>query len=55
MPFSSKKGTGHQGETNAREAALVILKEVEEKEAYLNLVLNRVLSRRSFPPPKDLF
>jgi 16S rRNA (cytosine967-C5)-methyltransferase len=50
MPFSSKKGTGHQGETNAREAALVILKEVEEKEAYLNLVLNRVLSRRSFPP-----
>jgi 16S rRNA (cytosine967-C5)-methyltransferase len=50
MPFSSKKGTGHQGETNAREAALVILKEVEEKEAYLNLVLNRVISRRSFPP-----
>ena len=50
MPFSSKKGPGHQGETNAREAALVILKEVEEKDAYLNLVLNRVLSQRSFPP-----
>jgi 16S rRNA (cytosine967-C5)-methyltransferase len=33
----------------AREAALEILKEIEEKGAYLNLVLNRLLSRQSFP------
>lgn len=50
MSFSHQKGSLHQGETNAREAALLILKEVEEKEAYLNLVLNRVLAQRSFSP-----
>jgi 16S rRNA (cytosine967-C5)-methyltransferase len=33
----------------AREAALEILKEIEEKGVYLNLVLNRLLSRQSFP------
>ena len=36
-------------EFKAREAALEILKEIEEKGVYLNLVLNRLLSRQSFP------
>ncbi|NMB34951.1 MAG: 16S rRNA (cytosine(967)-C(5))-methyltransferase RsmB [Firmicutes bacterium] len=53
MTFSkrnSSKDSSQQGEVGAREAALLILKEVEEKGAYLNLVLNRVLAQRSFTP-----
>ncbi len=55
MTFSQRKvskDTLPGSETNARETALLILKEVEEKEAYLNLVLNRVLARQSFSPPE---
>jgi 16S rRNA (cytosine967-C5)-methyltransferase len=47
MPSSKKNGTSKVAVINARDAALEVLKEVEEKEAYLNLVLNRVLSRQS--------
>jgi 16S rRNA (cytosine967-C5)-methyltransferase len=45
-----QQGSGQQGTTGARETALIVLKEVEEREAYLNLVLNRVLTRQTFPP-----
>lgn len=53
MTFSQRNGpknSSRQGETGAREATLLILKEVEEKGAYLNLALNRVLARHSFTP-----
>ncbi|NLJ56726.1 MAG: 16S rRNA (cytosine(967)-C(5))-methyltransferase RsmB [Firmicutes bacterium] len=50
MSIPPQQGSGQQGATGARETALLILKEVEEKEAYLNLVLNRVLIRQAFPP-----
>ena len=47
MPSFKKNSSSagdEKGDTNARSAALEALKEVEEKEAYLNLVLNRILS-----------
>jgi 16S rRNA (cytosine967-C5)-methyltransferase len=49
MSSSKKNGTSNVPVLKARDAALEVLKEIEEKEAYLNLVLNRVLSRQSFP------
>lgn len=48
MSIHPKQGSGQPGTAGARETALIILKEVEEKEAYLNLVLNRVLTRQTF-------
>ncbi|MGI6317146.1 MAG: 16S rRNA (cytosine(967)-C(5))-methyltransferase RsmB [Dethiobacteria bacterium] len=47
MPSFKKNNSSagdEKGDTNARSAALEALKEVEEREAYLNLVLNRILS-----------
>ena len=47
MPFNDKNNlpAGYaKGDTSARSLALEVLKEVEEREAYLNLVLNRTLS-----------
>lgn len=52
MPSSTKEGASPAPVLKAREAALEVLKEVEEKEAYLNLVLNRFLSRQSFSSPE---
>jgi len=47
MPSSKKNTTLHSEVINAREAAVGVLQEVEEKEAYINLVLNRTLSKLS--------
>lgn len=52
MALTSKEKGLSAPTFKAREAALEILKEVEEKKAYLNLVLNRFLSRHSFSSPE---
>ncbi len=44
-----------RGDLNARSAALEALKEAEEKETYLNLLLNRILSGDSLPDAERPF
>ncbi|NMB41631.1 MAG: 16S rRNA (cytosine(967)-C(5))-methyltransferase RsmB [Firmicutes bacterium] len=49
MSFSTTDGKSQVPKIDAREASLKVLVELEKKDTYLNLALNRVFSRQLFP------